>query len=217
MEPDPEPSPKPPLDASSDLALAIGLLLDRKVIVYPTETFYGFLAGAFFPEALEKIMLLKGRKHPSPLPCIIGDPDDLPRLAARINERQRVLMDLFWPGPLTLVFDAAPAVPAEITGDTGSVGVRMPGHEGARELASRAGPLAATSANLSGELAPLTISEIKDMFAGVTVFDSGALSPSRGSTVLDVRTEKPILIRDGDVPADALGRALKINVEKGAR
>ena len=211
MDPDPDPNQQPPLPAATDLSLAQSLLEGRQVIVYPTETQYGLLAGLFFSEALETILKLKGRDRSCPMPCIIGGENDLPKVAAQISELHQRLMDRFWPGPLTLIFDATPEVPEAVTGQSGSIGVRVPGLESARVLAARTGPLVATSANRSGQPPWLDAREIRDQFAGVTVFDGGRLVPSQGSTVLDVRGPKPKLIRDGAVPVSALEEILRFS------
>lgn len=214
MESEPDPGTQPIRAAASDLSLAVSLLSNRQVIVYPTETFYGLLAGAFFPDALEQIQRLKGRRN-VPMPCIIGDASELTRLATHITATQRSLMEAFWPGPLTLVFDARPEVPDPITGGRGSVGVRVPGHPGARELARRAGPLAATSANPTGTAAARQPAALPESFHGVATFDGGALAPSRGSTVLDARQTPPRLIRNGDLSLAAMEALLNVAFEKG--
>lgn len=215
MEIDPDPlAPYMKLSAA-DLRRAAGLLQDRNVIVYPTETFYGLLAYAFDEKALERIAALKGRTSENPMPCLIGRREDLSKLASVIVPDQEVLMDRFWPGPLTLVFDAVAGLPGYLTGGTGTVGVRVPGHEQARSLAAKVGPLAATSANRSGEPAQMDPGTLRDLFPGVPVFDGGVLPPSKGSTVLDVRSRPVKAIRVGDIPLSAVEEVLHTPLVRG--
>lgn len=215
MEPDPDPLPPNQPIPASRLDLAIDLLKRRKPIVYPTETFYGIMADAFCVETVEQILVLKGRAANAPLPCIIGNPADLSLMAETILPEHRLLMDIFWPGPVTLIFDAAVKVPGKVTAGSGSVGIRIPRHVLAQKLASEVGPLVATSANPTGK-APLTNTpEMSETFPGITIFDGGRLAASKGSTVLDVRCHPPKLIREGDVPKVQLQNVLGIKISKG--
>lgn len=202
----------PHLHDAADAALAVSMLLAGKVIVYPTETFYGFLASLRFPDAVLETQTLKGRKTAAPLPCIIGDENDLSHLADNVTPLQKKLMALFWPGPLTLVFDARDDLPATVTGHTKTVGVRVPGHSGARRIAIQTGPLTATSANLSGEPPAHHVTPIADRFSGIPIFDGGTLAPSFGSTVLDVRSGNLEIIRAGDLSIKTIERTLKKGV-----
>ncbi len=215
MELDPDPlSPYSNLTAS-DVKQAASLLSDRKVIVYPTETLYGFFAPALDDEALGMIATLKGRLPKNPLPCIIGRRQDLSKLVQTIVPDQELLINRFWPGPLTLVFDGIMGLPSLLTGGTNSVGVRLPGYGPARRLAEMVGPLVATSANRSGEPTPCDPAAIKAQFPNVPLFDGGILQESKGSTVLDARTGPATLIRDGAICASALSEALQTPIKRG--
>lgn len=217
MEPEPDPlSPKLVVPASR-IDLAVDLLKGRKAVVYPTETFYGIMADAFCTEAIEQVYSIKGRKENTPLPCIIGKSEDITTMAGEVLPEHRLLMDRFWPGPLTLIFDAVKGLPDKVTAGTGTVGIRVPGHSFAQKLASRVGGLIATSANASGK-PPLTNAlKISETFPGIMVFDQGPLPPSKGSTILDVRCSPPVLIREGDIPASELERALETGLSEGAK
>jgi len=215
MEADPDPLLQPFPAAASEHSLAVRLLRTGRVIVYPTETFYGLFADAFCVEALERIAHMKGRNGPATLPCIIGKPEDLPKLALRVTGEQHLLMEKFWPGPLTLVFSAAKQVPEQVTGGTGTVGVRLTGYADARAVSAEAGPLVATSANLSGQPPAGNAGQLTEIFPGTAVFDGGTLSQSKGSTVVDVRTKPYILIRDGDLPVGQIEKTLGADIERG--
>ncbi len=215
MELDPDPLSSRPNHSATDLKRAASLLFDRKAIVYPTETLYGLLANAFDEEALQMIIDLKGRTKGNPMPCIIGDIDDLSKLASSVVPDQELLMDRFWPGPLTLIFNAADGLSDRLTGGLTTIGLRVPGHKQARTLAKMVGPLAATSANRTGEPTPNDPKVFGELFVGVQVFDGGVLPPSKGSTVLDGRSRPPKLIREGDVPISALEEALDTPIVQG--
>jgi L-threonylcarbamoyladenylate synthase len=204
MDPGSQPEIPTPRNKEHDLDQAAKLLSAGEVIVFPTETFYGLVASAFSGKALAAVQKLKGRSTTSPLPCLIGDTDDLPKLARRISDLDKELIARFWPGPLTLVFDAVENLPEAITAGTGTVGVRVPGHNDARRLARMAGPLVATSANRSGENPVVDGAEAKEKFPDLLVFDEGSLPASKGSTVLDLRQGPPKILRHGDIPVDAL-------------
>ena len=214
MEPDPEPNLKPLFDAVSDLPVAAQLLQRGKVVVYPTDTFYGLFAAVFSKDALQTIWDLKEREGGAPLPCIIGKADHLSRLAASVNSSHRLLMEKYWPGPLTLVFDSRPDVPKIVTGNTGSVGIRIPSRLSTRRLAEIVGPLVATSANMRGA-PPINDPEaLTDIFPGIPVFSAGIIKPSKGSTVLDPRLKMIKLIRNGDIPASVLEETLQTTFER---
>ena len=215
MEPDPEPNRKWSFDAVSDIEIAARILLNNGVVVYPTETFYGIFAGVFSLSALKTISKLKNRDTGAALPAVVGDGSDLSRLTNRINQRHKILMETYWPGPLTLVFDARPDIPEIVTGRTGSIGIRLPGLLSTRRLAQLAGPLVATSANFRGESPLRDPLEIKSRFGAIPLFGRGVLSKSAGSTILDVRLEEPVLIRKGDISVKDLEQTLGTTIKKG--
>jgi L-threonylcarbamoyladenylate synthase len=215
MELDPDPLSSHPIHSATDLERAAGLLQDRRAIVYPTETLYGLLARAFDEDPLQMIIDLKDRPSGHPMPCIIGDEGDLVKLASSVTPDQKLLMNRFWPGPLTLIFDAIPGLPHRLTGGLGTIGVRVPGHDHARALAKMVGPLAATSANKSSEPTPNDPKAFTELFPGVPVFDGGILPPSKGSTILDGRSRPPKVIRRGDVPISALEKTLDTPIVRG--
>ncbi|HOG08057.1 MAG TPA: L-threonylcarbamoyladenylate synthase, partial [Syntrophales bacterium] len=144
------------------LARALALLRRGGTVAYPTETFYGLGADALNEAAVRKIYAIKGRGFRNPLPVIIGARDDLTSLVADVPDVALPLMRDFWPGPLTLVFRAAPCVPPLLTGGTGKIGIRLSSHPVARELARRlGGPLTATSANLSGRQEAVSARDVR--------------------------------------------------------
>lgn len=215
MDTDADPEGPQRYDAAEDISKAVSLLEQGAVIVYPTETFYGLLCSAFDHRALGKLSAIKNRVAGSPWPLIIADENDLSRLAEKINTEQKLLMDRFWPGPLTLVFDAKAEMPDSITANTKTVGVRVPSHQGARELAQKAGPLVATSANLKGRPTPTDPDVIGRIFPDLPLFSQGELFQSKGSTVLDIRSIPHKILRSGEVPESLVAKCLATKETEG--
>jgi L-threonylcarbamoyladenylate synthase len=177
------------------------------VIVYPTETLYGIGADAFDGEAVRRVQAVKQREEKKPVLVIIDTEDRLMQLTSEVSEVAGTLIRKFWPGPLTLVFAALPTIPAEITQGTNAIGVRLPSSALCRELVRSAGrPITSTSANLSGQPTPRTVREMQSMLReGVDLFlDAGELPESKPSTVVDVSTNLPRLLRKGAIPTERL-------------
>lgn len=190
---------------------AIGVLNDGGVIVYPTDTFYGLGANAYRPGAIERIYALKGRDEAKPLLVVVSDIEMAERTARDLPPLFRELATRFWPGALTLVLRAAPDLPKRLLGGGDSVAVRLPDVIWLRAMIRRAGfPVVATSANLSGEGEISTAGEAQALFDGRVelILDGGPTPGTKPSTVLDLTTDKPRLVREGAVPKAALERYL---------
>ncbi|NLH50521.1 MAG: Sua5/YciO/YrdC/YwlC family protein [Myxococcales bacterium] len=211
MEPDIE--QPPPL-----LASFAKRLNDGEVIAFPTETYYGLLARIDRPQALRRIFILKGRSAQVALPVIVADAGTAFSLWRDPPPAARLLTDRFWPGPLTLVSPAATdKVDPLITGDTGQVGVRLPGSAAARGIAAMAGgALVATSANPSRQPPATSAAEVAAYFGDqVAVADGPQLPPSRGSTVLSLAEWPPRLLRDGDLDYRHIETLLEVALTLG--
>jgi L-threonylcarbamoyladenylate synthase len=189
------------------LAQALAILKGGGVVAYPTETFYGLGADIRQPAAVEKVFLLKGRSYQNPLPVIIHSREVLSALVREIPPQAETAMHRFWPGPLTLVFWASAAVPRLVTAGTEKIGVRVSSHAVALALArGLAGPITATSANLAGGRECVSADEVSDLFGSSVdaVLDSGPTAGGKGSTILDVTTAPPMILRQGAIDAEAL-------------
>ncbi len=176
------------------------VLLQGGVAAFPTETFYGLGADARNEEALQKIFQIKGREENKPLLLLIGDRDWLSGLVRNIPPVAGRLMEKFWPGPLTLVFEASPRVSALLTGGTGTVGVRLSPHPVAQALIQAVGrAITATSANLSGQPSASVAAEVFRALGNRVdaILDGGQTAGGLGSTVLDVSSPSPRTIRRG--------------------
>ena len=180
----------------------------RGVIAYPTDTFYGLGADPRDPEAVKRIFAIKGREAGQPILLLLRDRSEVAAWASVVTPSAERLMERFWPGPLTLVFPAAPHVLPELTGGGGTIGLRVPGNELTRELLRNLGTaLTGTSANRSGGRDPRTAEEVmREVGDRVDlVLDGGATTGDRPSTVVDVTVEPPRIIRQGaiDIAAPA--------------
>lgn len=176
------------------------VILQGGVAAFPTETFYGLGADARNEEALQKIFQLKGREENKPLLLLIGDRDWLSGLVRNIPPVAGRLMEKFWPGPLTLVFEASPRLSALLTGGTGTVGVRLSPHPVAQTLIQAVGrAITATSANLSGQPSASVAAEVFRALGNRVdaILDGGQTAGGLGSTVLDLSSPAPRIIRQG--------------------
>ncbi len=188
---------------------AAKVITEGGVVAFPTETSYGLGADATNPEAVKKLFALKGREEGKPVPIIVSDLR-MAREYAEINPVAEMLANDFMPGPLTLVVDKKPGIPDAVS----SMGIafRIPSNHIARAIASAVGkPVTATSANLSGEPAIYKESLLLAAFEGKIPFivSTGELTATPASTVVDVRTLPPKLVREGPVPFSEILAELK--------
>jgi L-threonylcarbamoyladenylate synthase len=172
------------------------------LVAFPTETFYGLGAAALDAGAVRRVFRAKGRQETKPLLVLVDSPAMVQMVAVEVPAAARRLMAQHWPGPLTLVLRAGPAVPDEVTAGTGTVGVRVSSHPVARGLVrALAGPVTAPSANPSGAEPPTTAAAVLGYFEGVIalVLDGGPTPGGPPSTVLDLTVEPARVIRQGAV------------------
>ncbi len=187
------------LDAPA-LAQAAAILRDGGTVAFPTETVYGLGANALDEAAVRAIFAAKQRPAWDPLIVHVANQEQLHNVSAGIPHNGRLLMDAFWPGPLTLLLPRGAAVPVIVTAGRDRVGVRMPRHPVARRLIELAGvPIAAPSANSFGRTSPTRAEFVlQDLDGRIdAVIDSGETALGLESTVVDVCEEPPILYRPG--------------------
>lgn len=171
-----------------------------EVLLYPTDTVYGFGCHGLCSPALERILQLKRRNADKGLLLLIPDLQMAERLSRRLPRQFERLASRLWPGPVTFLVPAAPTLPAAITGGQGKVGIRYPSLPFLRLWLERvAAPIVSTSANLAGQPAPETGVELESLFGmNVDLFlDAGALPESAPSTVLDLCGKAPRIVRQG--------------------
>ena len=188
---------------------AATLIRGGGLVAFPTETVYGLGANALDESAIERIYRVKGREHDKPLALLVADRDTAGKLGARIPDFAFRLMEEYWPGPLTLIFEASAIVPSSVKGPGGTIGVRMPDHPVALELIRSSDlPLAATSANPSGEISPTTADEVgKTLGARIDlIIDGGGTAVKIPSTVIDVTGDRPVIVREGNLSREQVMR-----------
>jgi L-threonylcarbamoyladenylate synthase len=202
------------------ISRACGVILSGGVVALPTESFYGLAVDATDEKAIKRLLQLKKRHETHPILLLIDSRDVLEGLVKEIPRIAWKLMDAFWPGGLTLVFKASPGVSLLLTGGGGKIGVRLSSHPIPTELARAAGvPITGTSANLSGN-APCK--EAKDVFASLgdqidLLVDGGKTAGGKGSTVLDVTVDPPVILREGMVSRDQIGSFAFANTRDDTR
>jgi L-threonylcarbamoyladenylate synthase len=192
---------------------ATEILASGGVVAYPTETFYGLGANATNEKAIRKIYAIKGRNFKSPLALIIDEVGSLYPLVREVPASALKLMQEFWPGPLTIVFSASDKILPVLTAQTGKIGVRVSGHPGARAIARLLGaPLTATSANLSGAAECSEASEVLKQIGDKidAVIDAGKTAGGRGSTIIDVTLNPPVILREGIIAAQTIRQIVGI-------
>ncbi len=170
------------------------------LVAFPTETVYGLGGNGFDAAASGKIYAAKGRPSDNPLILHIADADMLSMITDEVTDKAKKLMDKFWPGPLTMIFNKKKEVPLETTGGLETVAVRMPDHEVARALIAASGtPIAAPSANVSGRPSPTLASHVYEDLAGRIdmIIDGGSVGLGLESTIIDTTCEPPMILRPG--------------------
>lgn len=190
------------LSASETDALqqALGRLQSGELVAFPTDTVYGVGALAHDPLAIEQLYAVKGREAEKAIPILLGSLQDLGRVSVHAGYMALRLAECFWPGPLTLVVPKHPSLPENLSRYP-TVGVRMPDHPVALGLLAAAGPMAVTSANLSGGPNTTTADEVLDQLGGriPLILDGGTTHGGSPSTVVDCTGSQPVILRPGPV------------------
>ena len=189
------------------LAKAGEILKCGGLVAFPTETVYGLGANALNEDAAKKTYAAKGRPSDNPLIVHIADVEDLPIVARNISDKAKQLMEQFWPGPLTFIFEKQYIVPYGTTGGLNTVAVRMPTDEIARAvIRAGGGCISAPSANTSGRPSPTSAEHVADDFDGKIdmIIDGGNVDIGLESTILDMTVEPPMILRPGAITKEML-------------
>ncbi|MGH3489392.1 MAG: L-threonylcarbamoyladenylate synthase [Actinopolymorphaceae bacterium] len=188
------------------LEIAASAIRRGDLVVLPTDTVYGIAADAFVPEAVAALLSAKGRERTMPPPVLVGSLGALDGIASDIPEHGRRLVEEFWPGALTIICHQQPSLVWDIGDTDDTVAVRMPDDEIALDLLNKTGPLAVSSANLSGSPAPVTCEEAQDQLGdSVAVYlDAGLTRGSVPSTILDLTSPTPRILRSGALSIERL-------------
>ena len=193
------------------ISLFANMLADGKTVIFPTETVYGLGANALDEDAATKIYQAKGRPSDNPLLVHVADKEDVYDLVENVDDRAKLLMDKFWPGPLTIVFKKKAIIPDRTSGGLDTVAIRMPSDQVARDLIRQAGvPIAAPSANISGRPSPTKPEHIiRDMDGRVDgILVGGPCDYGVESTIIDLSEDLAMVLRPGSITLEMLGEVL---------
>ena len=182
-----------------------------EVVAFPTETVYGLGANGLNPEAVAKIFAAKGRPNDNPLILHIADKKDILPLTTGLNNNAKVLMEHFWPGPLTLIVDKSKIVPDAVSAGLDTVAVRFPSNRFAQDFIKACGcPIAAPSANISGRPSPTNAQDVLEDMQGkvAAVLDGGHCGIGLESTVVDTTEPVPVILRPGGITYEMLVEVL---------
>jgi L-threonylcarbamoyladenylate synthase len=196
-------------DHPSAISHSIDVLQHGGLVAFPTDTVYGLAALPYQEEYVEGLFSAKGRSNARAIAILLGDYTDLKRVVEKFDERSLRLAHRFWPGPLTLVVSKLSALPDVLSQD-GTIGVRMPDHPIALALLRKIGPLAVTSANISGEDNANTAEEVHRQLNGRVhlILDGGKTSGGVPSTVVNCISTSLTLLRQGPIALEAIEAAL---------
>ena len=188
------------------------LLSEGKTVIFPTETVYGLGANALDENAVKKIYEAKGRPSDNPLIVHIYKKEEIYDLANDVNKNAQIVMDKFWPGPITIILNKKEIVPNTTSGGLNTVAIRMPSHKIAREIIKQAGvPIAAPSANISGRPSPTKAQHVKEEMDGRVsgIVLGGDSNFGLESTVLDLTGKVPMILRPGSITKEDLEEVLE--------
>lgn len=200
---------------SGDMRRPAEIILRGGIVAVPTETVYGLAASGLDAAAVAKIYTAKGRPENKPISLLVLNMQDALKAAVNVPAAAFVLAEKFWPGPLTMILERSRAVPNIVAAGGHTVGVRCPDHPDTLALLRLCGvPLAAPSANLSGEESAKTAEAVRAVFDGRIdcIIDGGPCRVGTESTVLDMTVTPPRILRQGGLPRAELERALGAEV-----
>lgn len=191
---------------------AVNAVQRGALVVLPTDTVYGVGADAFSPEAVAALLAAKGRGRHKPPPVLVGDVRTLDGLARDVPEAVRALVERFWPGGLTVICHAQPSLAWDLGETRGTVALRQPDHPAALALLARTGPLAVSSANVTGRPSALTASEAREQLGdSVAVYLDGGTAPGGvASTIVDATGPVLRVVRDGAIGLAELNEVAEV-------
>ena len=197
---------------------AVQVLRSGGVVAFPTDTLYGLGADVFCTPAIERVFAIKERAAGMPMPVLIASPNHLPRVAVEVPALAWELAERFWPGALTIILNRSKDVPDLVSGGRDTLGIRMPNHPVALAMIEGfGGPITGTSANISGGDNPSSWQEVKKALGNRVdhVVEEGPVPSGTASTVLDLTTELPTLVRAGDVDVSRIQSLRNLSLVPG--
>ncbi len=199
-----------PATRATGLAAAAGAVRAGRLVVVPTDTLYGIGADAFDASAVGALLAAKRRGPDMPVPVLVGSWSTIDGLVGTVPPAARDLVEAFWPGGLSIVLPHAPSLTWDLGRTRGTVMLRMPLHPVALELLREVGPMAVSSANVSGEAPATTVEDARAQLGeSVEVYlDGGVCATGVASTIVDLTGDAPRLRREGAVTAAAVSEAI---------
>jgi L-threonylcarbamoyladenylate synthase len=185
------------------------------LVVLPTDTVYGVGADAFNSDAVAALLAAKGRGRDMPVPVLVGSWHTIDGLAMTVSTSMRTLVRAFWPGALSLVVRQAPSVQWDLGDARGTVMLRMPLHPVAIELLREVGPMAVSSANISGRPPAVNAGDARQQLGDLVdvYLDGGQAAQQAASTILDLTSPEPRILRSGPVSAERIAEVLGVDAE----
>jgi tRNA threonylcarbamoyl adenosine modification protein (Sua5/YciO/YrdC/YwlC family) len=197
------------------ISSAISALKGGRLVVMPTDTVYGIGADAFDGAAVAALLAAKGRGRDMPVPVLVGSWHTIDGLVYSVPDSARELIRAFWPGALSLVVQQAPSLQWDLGDAQGTVMLRMPLHPVAIELLREVGPMAVSSANVSGRPPATTAADARDQLGDLVevYLEAGPSAQGAASTIVDLTGEMPRVLREGPVTAAAIAEVLGLDSE----
>ena len=197
------------------IASAVSALKGGRLVVLPTDTVYGIGADAFDGAAVAALLAAKGRGRDMPVPVLVGSWHTIDGLVYSVPESARLLIRAFWPGALSLVVQQAPSLQWDLGDAAGTVMLRMPLHPVAIELLREVGPMAVSSANVSGRAAAVTAADARDQLGNLVevYLEAGPSARGAASTIVDLTGDQPRILREGPITAAAIADVLGVEAE----
>ncbi|WP_283634251.1 L-threonylcarbamoyladenylate synthase [Mycolicibacterium poriferae] len=204
-----------PGERETGIAAAISALKGGRLVVMPTDTVYGIGADAFDGSAVAALLAAKGRGRDMPVPVLVGSWHTIQGLVYTVPNSAKELIRAFWPGALSLVVRQAPSLAWDLGDAHGTVMLRMPLHPVAIELLRAVGPMAVSSANISGRPAAVTADQARDQLGDLVdvYLDSGPAEQQSASTIVDLTGAHPRVLRQGPVTVEAIASVLGVDAE----
>jgi tRNA threonylcarbamoyl adenosine modification protein (Sua5/YciO/YrdC/YwlC family) len=202
-----------PEQRSRGIESAVGAVKNGRLVVLPTDTVYGIGADAFDSTAVAALLAAKGRGRDMPVPVLVGSWHTIEGLALMVSQATRDLIRAFWPGALSLVVRQAPSLQWDLGDARGTVMLRMPLHPVAIELLREVGPMAVSSANISGRPPAVNAEEARNQLGDLVdvYLDAGPSAQQAASTILDLTGTEPRILRPGPISAESIAAVLGID------
>jgi tRNA threonylcarbamoyl adenosine modification protein (Sua5/YciO/YrdC/YwlC family) len=202
-----------PEQRSRGIESAVGAVKNGRLVVLPTDTVYGIGADAFDSSAVAALLAAKGRGRDMPVPVLVGSWHTIEGLALMVTQATRDLIRAFWPGALSLVVRQAPSLQWDLGDARGTVMLRMPLHPVAIALLREVGPMAVSSANISGRPPAVNADDARDQLGDLVdvYLDAGPSAQQAASTILDLTGAQPRILRPGPISAEKIASVLGLD------